>query len=146
MVRPIINYAEITDSNWFAGFASGEGCFLLNISKSKEIKIGYIVQLIFKITQNQRDKKLLELIVKILNCGTVYSHSKNALVFTVSNLADIIKIIIPIFKINPIQGIKQLNYEDFCKVALLMYKKEHLNQKGLSQIGLIKEIMNTKRN
>ena len=146
MVRPIINYTEIPDSNWFAGFASGEGCFLLNIYKSNEVKIGYIVQLIFKITQNQRDKKLLELIVKFLNCGTVYSHSKNALVFTVSSLADIIKVIIPIFKLYPIQGIKQLNYEDFCKVALLIDKKEHLNQKGLAQIRLIKERMNTKRN
>ena len=146
VVRPIINYTEIPDSNWFAGFASGEGCFLLNIYKSNEVKIGYIVQLIFKITQNQRDKKLLELIVKFLNCGTVYSHSKNALVFTVSSLADIIKVIIPIFKLYPIQGIKQLNYEDFCKVALLMDKKEHLNQKGLAQIRLIKERMNTKRN
>ena len=147
VVRPIISSAtDFPNPNWFAGFASGEGCFLLNISKSNEIKIGYIVQLVFKITQNKRDKNLLELIVKILNCGAVYSHSKNALVFTVSSLADIIKVIIPFFKLYPIQGIKQLNYEDFCKVALLMDKKEHLNQKGLNQIRLIKERMNTKRN
>lgn len=144
--RPIVSYTEIPDPNWFSGFVSGEGCFLLNISKSDKNKIGYIVQLIFKITQHKKDKKLLELIVKFLNCGTVYYHSKNALVFTISNLADIIKVIIPIFNLYPIQGIKQLNYEDFCKIAFLIDKKEHLNPNGLAQIKLIKDRMNTKRN
>jgi hypothetical protein len=27
VTRPIINSTEIPDSNWIAGFASGEGCF-----------------------------------------------------------------------------------------------------------------------
>lgn len=55
----------------------------------------------FKLTQNQREKELLELIPKF---------------------ADIIKIIIPMFKFQPIQGIKQLDYQDknFCKVAAFL--------------------------
>jgi len=80
-----------------------------------------------------------------LNCGAVYSHSENAFVFNVTKFADIIKIIIPMFKSHPIQGIKQLDSPDFCKVAALIAKREHLNQKGLAQILLIKERMNTKR-
>ena len=145
VARPIINSTEIPDPNWITGFTSGEGCFLLSIFKSNKNKIGHVVQLIFKITQHKRDKKLLELIAKFFNCGTVYSHSENAFVFTVSNFANIIKIIIPLFKVHPIQGIKQLNFQDFCKVAIFIDKGEHLSQKGLDQILLIKDRMNTKR-
>jgi hypothetical protein len=63
----------------------------------------------------------------------------------VTNFADIIKIIIPMFKIHPIQGIKKLDYKDFCKIAALKVKGKHLNHKGLDQILLIKNRMNTKR-
>jgi hypothetical protein len=28
----------------------------------------------FKLTQNKRDKELLELVAKFMNCGAVYSH------------------------------------------------------------------------
>ena len=145
VARPIINSTEILDPNWITGFASGEGCFLLSISKSNKNKIGYAIQLIFKLTQHKRDKELLELIAKFLNCGSVYFHSENAFVFTVSKFADIIKKIIPMFKIHPIQGIKQLDFQDFCKVAVLIDKGKHLSQEGLSQILLIKDRMNTKR-
>jgi len=82
--------------------------------------MSYTVQLIFKLTQHKRDKELLELIAKFLNCGAVHYHSENAFVFNVTKFADIIKIIIPIFKVYPIQGIKNLDYQDFCKVANLI--------------------------
>jgi LAGLIDADG endonuclease len=80
-----------------------------------------------------------------LNCGAVYSHSENAFVFKVTNFSNITKIIIPMFKVHPIQGIKQLDYKCFFKVAALKGKGKHLSQKGLVQILLIKDRMNTKR-
>jgi hypothetical protein len=80
-----------------------------------------------------------------LNCGAVYSHSENAYVFKVANFENIIKIIIPNFKLYPIQGTKQLDFQDFCKVAALIDKGEHLSHKGLTEILLIKDRMNTKR-
>jgi len=145
VVRPIINSIEIPDFNWIAGFASGDGCFFVSIFKSNKNKIGYVIQLIFKITQHKKDKNLLELIAKFLNCGAVYSHSENAYVFKVANFENIIKIIIPNFKLYPIQGTKQLDYQDFCKIAALIDKGKHLSPKGLTEILLIKNRMNTKR-
>ena len=145
VVRPIINSIEIPDFKWIAGFASGDGCFFVSIFKSNKNKIGHVIQLIFKITQHKKDKNLLELIAKFLNCGAVYSHSENAYVFKVANFENIIKIIIPNFKLYPIQGTKQLDFQDFCKVAALIDKGEHLSHKGLTEILLIKDRMNTKR-
>jgi LAGLIDADG endonuclease len=55
--RPIIKTTEIADLNWIAGFASGEGCFLVSIYNSKTT-IGQAVKLIFSISQHERDKNL----------------------------------------------------------------------------------------
>jgi hypothetical protein len=104
----------------------------VSILKSNRTKIGYTIQLMFKLTQNKRDKELLELIAKFVNCGAIYSRTENAFDFTVSKFADIFKIIIPLFKNHPIQGIKQLDYQDFCKVAALIDKGKHLNDEGLA--------------
>lgn len=74
--RPNFNFTEIPNPNWIAGFASGEGCFLCTISIAKATnnnKIGYITQLVFKISQHSRDKKVLELISNFMNCGGIYS-------------------------------------------------------------------------
>jgi hypothetical protein len=75
---------------------------IVSIFKSNKNKIGHVIQLIFKITQHKKDKNLLELIAKFLNCGAVYSHSENAYVFKGANFENIIKIIIPKFKLYPI--------------------------------------------
>ena len=143
--RPIIKYTEIPNPNWIAGFSSAEGCFLLTISKSNNNKIGKIVQLIFKISQHHRDKNLLELISKYLNCGNVYYHSENAFVFKVGKFVDINNKIIPFFKAYSIKGIKQLDYQDFCEIATLIGEGKHLSPIGIAKIQLIKDKMNTKR-
>ena len=117
----------------------------MSIFKSNRTKIGYAIQLMFKLTQNKRDKELLELVAKFMNCGAVYSHGESAFDFTVSKFADNQNIIIPMFKTYPIQGIKQLEYQDFCKVAALIDKGKHLTDEGLAEILLIKDRMNTKR-
>jgi len=50
-----------------------------------------------------------------------------------------------VFKVPLIQGIKQLDFQEFLKVAALIDKRKPLSQKGLAQILLIKDRMNTKR-
>jgi hypothetical protein len=127
--------------------AQKQGRLFLFVSffKSNRTKIGYAIQIMFKLTQNKRDTELLELVAKFMNCGAVYSHGENAFDFTVSNFADNQNIIIPMFKTYPIQRIKQLEYQDFCKVAALIDKGKHLTGEGLAEILLIKDRMNTKR-
>jgi hypothetical protein len=144
VTRPIINNNDITDNNWIAGFSTAEGCFLISVSKSNN-KVGYNVQLNFKISQHLRDKGLLELIAKHLNCGSVNSHSENAFVFKVGKFSDINNIIIPFFKAQSIEGIKNLDYKDFCEVANLIGEGKHLSPIGIAEIISIKDRMNSKR-
>lgn len=69
--RPLITTTQIPDPNWISGFTSGEGNFNININVRKTIKIGSQVQLRFKITQHNRDIKLMKLLKKYLKCGKI---------------------------------------------------------------------------
>ena len=94
--------------------------------KSNSNKIGFQVKIRLSITQHSTDKELLELIVKNLAAGIVNIHSENAFVFKVSKLVDLIQKFIPLFEQNPIHGVKQLDFLDFCEVAKLMNEGKHL--------------------
>ena len=54
--RPVINTENIPDPNWIAGFVTGEGSFDVNIPQSTH-KIGYRVQLRFRITQHEAEQR-----------------------------------------------------------------------------------------
>ncbi len=122
------------------------GCFHINVSESNSHKIGHKVQLIFLITQHSRDYLLMNSIIQYLDCGNVYLNSKrNTIEFKVHKLRCILKKIIPFFDKYTIDGVKLLDYADFCRVASLMSDKTHLTSEGLEQIRLIKTNMNKGR-
>ena len=52
----IINNYNIPDPNWVSGFISGEGCFMIEINKSKSTKTGYAVNLRIAISQHSPKK------------------------------------------------------------------------------------------
>jgi len=102
--RPVIIANNIPEPNWVSGFVTGEGNFDVRINQSKSIKKWYNVSLRFRIYQNERDIKLLELLIKYL--GRI-EQSKNTRVATliITKISDINNIIIPFFEKNP-----ELNY------------------------------------
>ena len=135
---------EIPDPHWIAGFTSGEGSFMVRVFKSASHTTGYQVQLRFQITQQNRDKFLMEKLVSYLGCGFI-SERDDIVDFIVTNFTDITDKIIPFFEKYQIVGVKFDNYNDFCKVAKLIKDKEHLTRAGLEKINLIKSKMNTLR-
>lgn len=143
--KPIKDIENILNPNWLAGFTTGEGCFDILISKSKNYKIGFKTQLRFRIAQHCRDKVLLTSIVKYLNCGTLYKAGKSGIDFTVTKLSDLNNIIIPFFEKYPLYGLKLLNYFDWCKIAQLINAEAHLTSEGFNLIRSIKSKMNSKR-
>jgi len=147
--RPIINTENIPDPNWIAGFVSGDGNFDVNITKSTH-KIGYRAQLRFRITQHDRDIKLMENIAKYLVLkteGKIYKYpNKSAVSLNIVKLSDIINIIIPFFNKNNLLGVKLFDYLDWCEIAKLMIDGRHLTIEGLDLIRSIKSGMNTGRN
>ena len=124
---------------------SGDGCFLINTCKNINSKTGYCISLQIRITQHSREKVLLNNIKKVLGCGNINKHSKDAMRFIVSGNKNINKIIIPFFIKYDIKGVKYLDFQDFCKIAELVNKKAHLTLEGLEEIRKIKSKMNLSR-
>jgi len=118
------------------GFTDGEGCFLINIYRSKTTKLGEAVQLIFKLTQHSRDEQLLISLAEFLNCGKVHRYkNKETVDLIITKFSYLNEKIIPFFKKFPIIGSKSLDFSDFEQVAKLMENKIHLTAEEFKQIS-----------
>jgi hypothetical protein len=146
VIKPKIITPLDIDCNWLAGFFSGEGCFHVYLGKSKRQKTGYAVHLLLYINQHSRDEFLINLFKSIFGCGYIFNHSSgNAKVFSVTKFKDIYVKIIPFFNKYKIEGIKSLDFKDFCAVAELINKGAHLTSEGIQKIKDIKSRMNSGR-
>lgn len=142
--KPDENNIDIFDPYWLAGFVSAEGCFYVNIKASSNSRLGFKVQLMFRLAQHARDENLMRSLIKYFDCGNIY---KNIEVFEyrVTKFTDIEYKIIPFFQKYPILGVKSKDFTDFYKVFQLMNNGAHLTKEGLCQIRRLKAGMNTGR-
>ena len=146
--RPKVEATEKPDPNWLAGFIDGEGCFYIGVFDSKKYKLGAVVQLCFSISQHSRDANLMRNIINTLGCGRLKEHSKKSSVeFVVTSLWEIVEKIVPFFDKYPLckEGLKMLDYVDFCKVVQLVKEDAHLTEEGLNKIRKIKSEMRIRR-
>lgn len=144
--RPVINYDNlILDPDWISGFVSAEGNFDIRIPSTNS-KLGYRVQLRFRISQHSRDIRLMQKIVKYFGSGKIYKYGgKSAVSLSIVDFTDITNIIVPFFNKNPLIGIKLYDYLDWCKIQSLMFNGSHLTVKGINSIRKIKSGMNRGR-
>lgn len=94
--RPLNTSINNLTHGWLAGFTSGEGSFMIRVSNSSQHKLNKKVQLEFNLTQHARDENLMRRIADYFNTGAV-SLYRNAFVFRVVNLTELIDKIIPFF-------------------------------------------------
>lgn len=142
--RPVVKITENLDPNWLVGFI--DGCFAVEITKSKLYNVGFVVSLKFIIAQDSRDQVLMNSLVNYFGCGILKVSLKTSMLyFTVHKFADLRDKIIPFINKYPLQGSKILNFVDFCKVAELMNNKAHLTKDGLEEIRKIRSGMNNGR-
>lgn len=58
---------------------------------------------------------------------------------------DIKEKVIPFFQRFPLQGIKAMDYQDFCAISKIMEDKSHLTPEGLKKLKSLKSGMNKGR-
>lgn len=142
---PVIKPAVILDPNWISGFVSAKGSFDVRIPSTNN-KLGYRVQLRFRISQHSRDINLMEKIVEYFGSGRVYKYgAKSAVSLTIVDFTYITETIVPFFNKNPIIGIKLHDYTSWCKIHSLMINRSHLTVEGINSIRKIKSGMNKGR-
>ena len=137
------------DVGYIVGLTDGEGCFFVNTSKSSAYRSGWQVQTHFHIKLRAEDQEVLWKIRDTLQCGNVYfqkEQRKNhtqCYRYTVSAKRDILEKIIPFFTSHPLQTVsKQKSFNAFCEIATLIEKGEHLTEKGVGKIRVLKQTMN----
>lgn len=94
---------------WLAGFTSGESCLFIGIRESNVYSLGFQVYLVFKLTQHERDEKLVKNFIKYFECGNIY-QGKEVFDFKVIKYKDITYKIIPFFKKYYLYGVKSKDF------------------------------------
>lgn len=96
--RPIISSDNVNlNPDQISGFVSAEGNFDVRVSATNS-KLGYRVQLRFRISQYSRDLRLMEKIIEYFRSGKIYKYGgKSAVSLTILGFTDITYIIVPFF-------------------------------------------------
>ena len=110
--------------HWLAGFVAGEGCFCIYVPLRK--KKDNPTNLLFLIKLRQDDLWILQEIKNQLNCGNIImqparGRSKPAAVFSVGAIADLINIIVPLFRKFPIRAKKARDFETWAQAVELFW-------------------------
>ena len=131
-------------SQWVTGISDSEGNFSISTQKTKN---GHKFTLAYKVTQKTHSAGILYDLQRYFECGNVHidNRGEDALKFNVTKLDDIIFKIIPHFDSYPLLTSKNLDYQDFRRIAYMMKDGLHLNEEGMTNIITIKENMNSKR-
>jgi cytochrome c oxidase subunit 3 len=144
--RPAFIVESVYHPNWLVGFVDGEGCFYVKVTK-RSLSLVSQVTLSFALSQHSRDELLFKVIQDYLGYGIIekVKTRPDAVVFVVYKFSDIYSTVIPFFRRYPLQGVKLLDFNDFCVIANLVKNKEHLTIEGVEKIKNIKSQMNSGR-
>lgn len=128
---------------WFlAGFVEGEGSFNVSLRKKSDYRLGWQVVLSFNVSQ--KDKEVLDLLKKELDCGIIKVRKFDGLhSLDITNPSEIIYKVIPYFqKFSLFSSNKRKNFEIFCQIANLMKEGNHRTINGLKKILTLREELN----
>jgi len=134
---------------WYVtGISDAEGSFQITIQNIEgKGNTGYKPFIEFKVTQKKHSVDMLLMIKNFFNCGRINIDNKktSTMKFVVTNIDDIINIIIPHFDKYSLRTSKFLNYNDFKSAAILMKNKKHYSKEGIKELINLKSNMNKAR-
>src|SRR5262249_30867416 len=130
------------DAGWVTGFVDGEGCFYVGMNAHPDMTAGFQVIREFTVVQHQRDVQLVHALKAFFGCGVVRSDHGDRKAFRVRGKKNLLRHIVPFFESHPLQSKKQLDFEKFRRVLLLMESGEHLAPSGIDRIRELASRMN----
>ena len=83
------------DANYIVGFVDGEGSFNISFIKRSDYKYNIKISPSFNISQ--KDKKILEWIRVVFNCGTIRDRGDGVFYYEVQDIQSLKEVIIPFF-------------------------------------------------
>jgi len=138
------------NEHYITGLIDGEGSFTVyvNDGKPSERKRRTRIEPKFYVKLAEEDKDVLYRLKEYFGCGQVYfqrdkrPNHKDCYRFEVTKREDLRKIIIPFFKLNPVQfATKRRDFKIFCEIVSGIEKNEHLTSSGLARLYQLKQKM-----
>jgi len=120
---------------WFiTGLTDAEGCFMINILKAPNMKVGWRVQPVFQIGLHAKDENLLKEIKAFFeDQGFLTKINNNSLIYRLFSI-EMLEKVINHFDSYPLQTKKRADFELFKSVVMLVKSKKHLSIEGLQEI------------
>ena len=134
----LFGQCTVNENYWLGGFIEGEASFNVAFKLSSQAKLGFYPSPSFSVTQHFQGKQILELIKAtfggIGSTVAFKSGSKTVIVYTVTNLDQLVSVVIPfLIKYNALSA-RKVELNSFIKVCNLMKQRQHLNEQGLRNI------------
>ena len=126
---------------YLAGFADGEGSFMIVVRKRDDYQKKWKISLCFNVSQ--KESYILSQFKKHLKCGTLRTRPDGVSYYEVNNFNSIWENVIPFFnEFNFLSQNKKYQFSLFKKAAKLIKSKEHLDPEGFRKILEIRRKMN----
>jgi LAGLIDADG endonuclease len=144
-------------TGWVVGFVDGEGCFSIgfvrqpNRTSRKGYRTGYQVAHGFVVVQGAKSLGALNDVQSFFGVGAVSinrrhdNHKEHLHRYTVSRRDDLLQVIIPFFKANPLRTSKRDDFEKFSRCVEICHGGGHLTTGGLIEVAEIAETMNHRK-
>lgn len=126
---------------YLAGFADGEGSFHVSFRARNDPSQPWKVSLCFNVSQ--KDRVILALFKRHLQCGTLRSRPDGVWYYEVNNLNAILTHVIPFFeRFGFLSAKKKRDFSKFKQIAKLMEEGRHQTEEGIREILRIRRQMN----
>ena len=126
---------------YFAGFVDGEGSFHLTFRRRQDYKLPWKVSLCLNVSQ--KDKVILALLKRHLQCGEIRYKSGDVWMYEVNNLNAIRSNVVPFFRrFGFLSAKKKRDFAIFQQMAELIATGAHLSRDGIEQLLKLRLSMN----
>ena len=144
-------------AEWVVGFVDGEGCFSIGFVKQPDraerrgYRTGYQVSHSFVVVQGARSKRCLEELNEFFGVGRLFinrrrdNHKEHLWRYDVSRRADLLDVIIPFFRKQPLRTSKRADFQKFAHCVEACARGSHLTAAGLIEIAETAERMNHRK-
>lgn len=128
---------------YLSGYADGEGCFCVTLSRSQRHKFGWDIRPSFSVSQNADRAEVLKLFQCLFGCGSIRpDRSDKTLKYEVRSVPNLVTKVLPHFEQYSLLSSKRRDFEIFAEIVRCMYKGEHLMPEGFANILQLADTLN----
>lgn len=139
----MIDFKKIPREKGFylAGFADGEGSFMVIARKRNDYRIPWKISVCFNISQ--KDRVILSQFKRYLQCGTLRMRKDGIWYYEVNNFRSIVENVIPFFeKFKFLSAKKKNDFRIFKQIVEIMKTNQHLTYDGIQKIIALRRKLN----